>query len=203
MRRVLLLVAIFGPAIIILLSVWVTRATRASSVHEGTSSGQIVVPAGTTIRIRLVQGVTAGTQIGENLQGLTAGATLQGTQMIIPEATRALVEVMDIHKENPEAASVTMQLNELMFKDRDMPVHSAPITAKLDRLTDLGLMSRAAGGLIGGAVGAAGSAAVRGNPQVGATAIGGLAAGGTGDPNQEKILSFQILQPIDLTGIRW
>src|SRR5262249_24472693 len=122
MKRVLMLVCIFGPAIVISLSVWVTRAIRASSVHEETSSGHVVVPAGTTIRIRLVQGVTAGTQIGENLQGLTAEPTLQGTQMVTPEATRALVEVMEVHTENPEAASVTMQLNELMFKDRDIPV---------------------------------------------------------------------------------
>ena len=204
MKRVLILACVFGPAIVILLSVWVARSTRAASVHPSkeATSGHVVLPAGSELRVRLVQGVTAGTKIGENLQALTE-ATFEAQNMLIPQDTRALVEVLHIHKEKPEIANVTMQLHELIFKDRDMPVHSAPITAKLDRLTDLDLMSRAAGGLIGGAVGAAGSAAARRNPEVGATAIGGLAAGATSLPDQEKVLSFQVLEPIDLTGIRW
>jgi hypothetical protein len=161
------------------------------------------VPPGTKIRVRLVQGVTAGTRIGENLQALTAEATLQDGRIVIPEDTRALVEVLDLHKEKPEAESVTMQLNELIFKDRDVRVRTAPISAKIDRLTDLDLVSRAAGGLIGGAVGAAGSAAIPSNPKVGETAIGGLAAGAPNTPALEKVLAFQVLEPIDLTGIRW
>jgi head-tail adaptor len=205
MKRVLILVSVFGPALIIIsLSVWAGRSTRAVHAQERTSSGQVVVPSGTQIRVRLVQGVTAGSRIGENLQALTVEPTFQDRQMLIPEDTRAVVEVLDLHKEKPEAASVTMQLNELIFKDRDVRVRSAPITAKLDRLTDLDLVSRAAGGLIGGAVGAAGSAAVRTNPDVGATAIGGLAAGASSQPpDQEKVVAFQLLEPIDLTGIRW
>jgi len=199
-----MLVCVFGPAIVILLSVWVARATRAASVHPSkqASSGHVVLPAGTEIRVRLVQGVTVGTRTGENLQALTE-ATLEGQNMLIPRDTRALVEVLDIHKEKPELANVTMRLHQLIFKDHDVPVRCAPITAKLDRLTDLDLVSRAAGGLIGGAVGAAGSAAVRSNPEVGASAIGGLAAGATSLPDEEKVLSFQVLDPIDLTGIRW
>jgi hypothetical protein len=163
----------------------------------------VVVPSGTKIRVRLVQGVTAGTRIGENLQTLTAEATLQDKQVLIPEQTRALVEVLDVHKEKPDLAHVTMQLNELIFKDRNVRVRSAPITARVDRLTDLDLATRALGGLIGGAVGAAGGAAARANPDVGATAIGGLAAGAPNEPDQERVLVFQILEPIDLTGIRW
>jgi hypothetical protein len=200
MKRVLILACIFGPALVISLSVWVVRSTRYA--QEPIGSRQVVLPAGTEIRIRLVQGVTAGTRVGDNLQALTE-ATFESGRMRIPKDTRALVEVLYVHKEKPEVANVTMMLNELIFKDRDVPVRSAPITAKLDRLTDLDLVSRAAGGLIGGAVGAAGSAAVRTNPEVGATAIGALAAGGTREIDQEKVLSFQILEPIDLTGIRW
>jgi hypothetical protein len=203
MKRVLILVSIFGPALIISLSIWVARTPQAVHAQERASSGQVVVPAGTEIWVRLVQGVTAGTRIGENIQALTAEPTFQHKQMLIPADTRALVEVLGLHKEKPEAASVTMQLNELIFKDRDVFVRSAPITAKLDRLTDLDLLSRAAGGLIGGAVGAAGSAALPTNPDVGATAIGGLAAGAPSQPNQEKVLVFRVLEPINLTGIRW
>jgi hypothetical protein len=202
MKRVLILVSIFGPALVILLSVWVARSARAVYAQEPTGSTQIVLPAGTEIRIRLVQGVTAGTKVGDNLQALTE-ATFEAGQMRIPKDSRALVEVLEVHKEKPEVANVTMMLNELIFKDRKVPVRSAPITAKLDRLTDLDLIARAAGGLIGGAVGAAGSAALRTNPDVGATAIGGLAAGGTSAIDQEKVFSFQLLEPIDLTGIRW
>src|SRR5262249_3421683 len=124
-------------------------------------------------------------------------------QILIPEDTRALVEVLDLHKEKPEAATVTMQLDELIFKDRNVHVRSSPITARLDRLTDLDLATKAAGGLIGGAVGAAGSAAARAHPDVGATAIGGLAAGAPNAPDQEKVLVFRVVEPIDLTGIRW
>jgi head-tail adaptor len=203
MNRVLLLASIFGPAIVISLSFWIARSARAVHAQERTSSGQVVVPSGTKIRVRLVQGVTAGTRIGENLQTLTAEATLQDKQVLIPEQTRALVEVLDVHKEKPDLAHVTMQLNELIFKDRNVRVRSAPITARVDRLTDLDLATRALGGLIGGAVGAAGGAAARANPDVGATAIGGLAAGAPNEPDQERVLVFQILEPIDLTGIRW
>ena len=96
-----------------------------------------------------------------------------------------------------------MQLSEFLFKDRDVPVRTAPITARLDRLSDLDLMSRAAGGLIGGALGAAGSASVHSNPDVGAAALGGLAAGANSGTGNDKVLSFQIQGPLDLTGIRW
>jgi hypothetical protein len=203
MKRVFMLASVFGPAVVISLSFWIARSARAVHVQEPTSSGQVVVPSGTQIRLRLVQGITAGTRIGENLQALTAEATLLDKHILIPEDTRALVEVLDFHKEKPEVATVTMQLNELIFKDRNVRVRSAPITARLGRLTDVDLATRAAGGLIGGAVGAAGSAAARANPDVGATAIGGLAAGAPSEPDLESVLVFRVLEPIDLSGIRW
>jgi hypothetical protein len=204
MKRALMLIYIFGPAIAIFLSVHIVRSIHASSFPaEESTSGRLVVPPGTEVRIRLLQGISPETQAGEDLQGVTAEACFSGTQLLIPENTRALVQVQDIHTGHPEAATVTVQLTEFLFKDRDVPVRTAPITARLDRLSDLDLMSRAAGGLIGGAVGAASSAAVHGNPDVGAAAIGGLAAGAISEPGNDKVLSFQIQGPLDLTGIRW
>ena len=78
MKRVFMLASIFGPAVVVIsLSIWAGRSTRGVHAQEPTSSGQVVVPSGTEIRVRLVQGVTAGTRIGESLQALTAEATLQ------------------------------------------------------------------------------------------------------------------------------
>src|SRR5262245_5297146 len=72
MKRVFMLASIFGPAVVIIsLSIWAARSARAVHAQEPMSSGQVVVPSGTEIRVRLVQGVTAGTRIGENLQALT------------------------------------------------------------------------------------------------------------------------------------
>jgi len=203
MKRVLLLIYIFGPAIAIFLSVHIVRAIHASSFPVESNSGRLVVPPGTVVRVRLLQAISSETRAGDDLQGVTAEACFSGTQLLIPENTRALVQVQDIHKGNPEGANVTMQLSEFLFRYRDVPVRTAPITARLDRLSDLDLMSRAAGGLIGGAVGAASSASVHGNPDLGATAIGGLAAGANSEPGNDKVISFQIQGPLDLTGIRW
>jgi hypothetical protein len=43
---------------------------------------------------------------------------------------------------------------------------------------------------------------VRNDPSLGAAAIGGMAAG-TGTQDESGDLLFQIVDPIDLTGIRW
>src|SRR5438128_717312 len=81
MKRILMLIYIFGPAIVISLSVHVARSVHASSIQAtaATNSGRLVVPAGTVVRIRLVQGVTAGTKAGEDLEAVTAEPSFAGT----------------------------------------------------------------------------------------------------------------------------
>ena len=101
MKRVLMLIYIFGPAIAIFLSVHIVRSIHASSFPaEESNSGHLVVPPGTVVRIRLLQGISSETRSGEDLQGVTAEACFSGSQLLIPENTRALVQVQDIHKRN-------------------------------------------------------------------------------------------------------
>jgi hypothetical protein len=64
-------------------------------------------------------------------------------------------------------------------------------------------MKRAASGLNGGAIGASTRGVVKNDPRLGAAALAGIAAGTGPEDNGDTTLVFQIIDPIDLTGIRW
>jgi hypothetical protein len=205
MRRFLILLCIFGPSVVI--AVWVSalRSTQVSpdQAEMDHRTGVVIVPAGTRVRIRLVGGFSNAAESGDLRQAITSVPTAIGTQTLIPEETRALVRVLAIEEQPERKARVTLQLQSLMSQNRKIPVHSNVITAELNRESDLNVMSRAGSGMIGGAIGAAGSGVLKNDPNMGAVSIGGLAAGTDGEDGAAADLVFQILDPVDLTGIRW
>jgi hypothetical protein len=205
MRRFLILLCIFGPSIVIAVSISAVRSTRALADRAASENrtGIVIVPAGTFVRLRLVGNISNAIQAGGTRQAITSTPTTIGMQTLIPTETRALVRILSIEKRPEGKAEVTLQLQKLMSQNRDIPVHSDVITAELSRSSDFEVLRRAASGLIGGAIGASGGAVIKNDPRLGAAAIGGMAVGMGAEEQEASTLSFQILSPIDLTGIKW
>lgn len=194
------------PAAATGISIWAVRSSRAAAAHmrnETGSLGRIVVPKGTYIRIKLLQGISRATKPGDMIQGVTLEPVLVDGRMAIPAKTRASIHVGNIEGLQDGLAQASVQLQELTFTEQTIAVHTAPFVAALERISDLDLMSRAAGGMLGGAIGAAGGAAVRGDPRAGAGTVAGMAAGQEGGEDSAGLLRFQIVEPLDLTGIAW
>jgi hypothetical protein len=205
MKRALILLCLFMPAAATGISVWAVRSRAAATRmrNEASSPGRIVVPKGTYVRVKLLQGISAATKPGDMLQGVTLDPVLIDGRMVIPANTRAAMHVGDIQKRRGGLAEATVQLRELSFTDRTVAVHTAPVVATLERISDIDLMSRAAGGLLGGAIGAAGGAALHGDPSVVAGGVGGMTAGQEGGEDSAGLLRFQLVETVDLTGIAW
>jgi len=202
MKRFLILLCIFGPSVAIAVSVSVVRSIQASQDHAGgQKTGIVIVPAGTRVRIRLVGSLSNAAKTGDLRQAITSYPTLAGTQTLIPSETLALVRILSLKRQSGGRVEVTLQLQNLKSQNRIIPVHSDIITAELDRASDFEVMRRAASGMIGGAIGASTSGALKKDPRLGAAAIGEIAAG-TGSEESADLV-FQILDLIDLTGIRW
>jgi hypothetical protein len=203
MRRFLILVCIFGPSVAIAVSVSVVRSIQASQgrVEADHGTGVVIVPAGTLVRVRLVGGLSNAAQSGDVRQAITDGPTLAGMQTLIPPDTLANVRILSLEQQSGGKVEATLQLQALLSKNRIIPVHSKIITAELNLASDFAVMKRAASGLIGGAIGASTSSVLKNDPRLGAAAIGGMAAG-TGFEESADLV-FEVLDPIDLTGIKW
>jgi hypothetical protein len=206
MKRLLGLFALFELAVVIGLTIWVSRAARASKESLVTDSltSHPFIKAGTPIRVRVVGGFLKGSKPGDQLQAIVVEPVDAGAQSVVPLDTRAILQIVSIEKQHHGEALVTLQLTALVSQNGNVPVHSNAVKTDLQRASDLDLMTRAAGGLIGGAIGAAAGGAAGTNPAVGASAIGGMAATGTGtDTSNGEILVFDTVSPIALNGIKW
>jgi hypothetical protein len=206
MKRLLILFAIFALGVLIGLTIWAGRAARASEVSPGSDNltSHLVIKAGTPIRVRVVAGFSKGSKPGEQLQAIVVQPVDTGAQSVVPLDTRAILQVVSIQKRHHRKPLVTLQLTALVSQNGNVPVHTDAIKTDLQRTSDLDLMTRAAGGLIGGAVGAAVGGAAGADPAVGASAIGGMAAAGTGtDTDNGDILLFDTVSAIELNDIKW
>jgi hypothetical protein len=205
MKRFLILLCIFGPSVAIAISVSAVRSIQASQrrAEVGHGTGVVIVPVGTRVRIRLVGDLSKAAESGDVRQAITSGPTLSGTQTLIPTETLARVRILSLEKQSGGKVVATLQLQNLISQNRIIPVHSGVITAELNRASDIDVIRRAASGMIGGAIGASTSGVVRNDPRLGAAALAGIAAGTGSEDNADDTLVFQILDPIDLTGIRW
>jgi len=206
MKRLLILFAIFGLGVLIGLTIWAGRAARASEESPGKDnlSSHLVIKAGTPIRVRVVGGFSKGSKPGEQLQAIGVEPVKAGAQSVVPLDTRAILQIVSIEKHHHREPLVTLQLTALVSQNGNVPVHTDAIKTDLQRTSDLDLMTRAAGGLIGGAVGAAVGGAAGADPAVGASAIGGMAAGGTGtDTYTGDVLLFDTVSPVELNDIKW
>src|SRR5262245_2201742 len=99
-----------------------------------------------------------------------------------------------------DLAHVTLALEDFLARDGNVPVHSNTVTIQMKRLSDIAMLARTLGGLLGGAVGAARTASAGGNPGIGAGAVGSRQAGRW---PEENFLIFEITRAIDLSGVAW
>jgi hypothetical protein len=207
MRQALLLLGVAAVAIA-LTAIWANRAARERVTNAQVPSAppKVVVPAGTAISIKLVQGISEGSKPGEQLQALTTDPIVLGSELAIPADTRVTVTIVrmrDGRGDDDDIADVTLQPKEIIFRDRSVPIHATPITIKMKRMSDVGLLARSMGGMLGGAVGAAGSASVGRDPGFGAGTVGGQSAGDSSETGVPRVLVFKTTAPTDLTGVEW
>ena len=196
------MLAIFGPSIVIIFAIWAARSTRAAGDgKQPKPSSQIVVPAGAHVEIRLAAALTESSKAGDSLEALAAEPVLVDTDIAIPADARAVVRIVSLQKIKGRSTEARLQLEKFISKNGEIPVRSIPVDARMKRISDLDLAARAVEGIIGGALGAAGGAAMGRNPSVAAGAIGTMAA----SPSEadEDVYLFQLAAPVDLTGIKW
>ena len=181
------------------------RSVQNSSVRAESQEPprRAVAPAGTSMRIRLIEPISENSETGDVLQGVTADPVLVDSQPLIPRGTRALLSLRDIKHRKADAAEVTLQLTELVSQSGKVPALSEPLNTNLKSLSDLNILARGLAAIIGGAVGAARSASAGRDLDVGAAIVGGQLAGAATKDNDDDVLLFRTTEPIDLAGIAW
>jgi hypothetical protein len=154
MKRLMVLFAIFELAVVIGLTIWVSRAARASkeSLVNDRLTSHPFIKEGTPIRVRVVAGFSKGSKPGDQLQAIVVEPVDAAAQSVVPLDTRAILQIVSIEKQHHGKALVTLQLTALVSQNGNVPVHSNAVKTDLQRTSDLDLMTRAAGGLIGGAI---------------------------------------------------
>lgn len=166
----------------------------------------IIVPAGTTITVRLAQAVGSKiSQAGQSFSGTAANAIVIGGRTAIPAGTTVTGTVVDAKALGRFAggASLSLKLTSINLRGTDRAVETATVTqtakGKGKRTAVLAGGGAAVGALIGGLAGGGKGAGI------GALAGGGAGTGGaafTGNKDivlpAESALSFTLEQPLEI-----
>jgi hypothetical protein len=166
----------------------------------------IVVPAGTTVTVRLSQAVGSKiSQAGQTFSGSVANSIHVGGKAAIPAGTAVSGTVVDAKPLGRFAggASLTLQLNSITINGTDRAIQTSSVTqaakGKGKRTAVLAGGGAALGALIGGLAGGGKGAAI------GAVAGGGAGTGGaafTGNKDivlpAESALTFTLAQPLEI-----
>jgi len=166
----------------------------------------VIVPAGTTITVRLSQAVGSKiSQAGQTFSGTVANSIAIGGRTAIPAGATATGTVVDAKPLGRFAggASLTLRLTSINLRGSDRAVETAAVTqtmkGKGKRTAVLAGGGAAVGALIGGLAGGGKGAGI------GALAGGGAGTGGaafTGNKDivlpAESALSFSLEQPLEV-----
>jgi hypothetical protein len=199
-RRAIILTCIFTSifALAMMISAHRSSHTAAAPLQAKPVS---VVPAGTIIQIRLVQSISEDNKAGDILQGVVADPVQVNSQIVIPVHTRALIRVVGIQGQKGDVANVSFELNELISRNRKVPVPSSTVTKVLKRMSDVDVIARGFFGMLDVAIGAAGTASAGKSPNAAAT-FGPLSAGAAQQDTPE-VLVFTTAEPLELTTVTW
>lgn len=200
-KRAITLTCICTSILAVAMMISAHRSSHTSAAPPQPKPVSVVVPAGTIVHVRLVQNISEDSKAGDLLQGVVADPVLVNSQIVIPVNTRALTKVIEIQGVKSGVAKVSIELNELIFRDRHVPVPSSTVTKGLKLMSDVDVLARGFFGILDGAIGAAGSASAGRNPNAGAATAGRLSAG-TAQQDIPEILVFMTAEPLDLTTVR-
>ena len=166
----------------------------------------IIVPAGTTITVRLAQAVGSKiSQPGQTFSGTVANATVIGGRTAIPAGTAVTGTIVDAKPLGRFAggASLTLKLTSINLRGNDRAIETSAVSqtakGKGKRTAVLAGGGAAVGALIGGLAGGGKGAGI------GALAGGGAGTGGaafTGNKDivlpAESALTFKLEQPLEV-----
>ena len=166
----------------------------------------IIVPAGTTITVRLGQAVGSKiSQAGQTFSGAVANAIVIGSRTAIPAGTAVTGTIVDAKPLGRFAggASLTLKLTSINLRGSDRAIETSSVSqtekGKGKRTAVLAGGGAAVGALIGGLAGGGKGAGI------GALAGGGAGTGGaafTGNKDivlpAESALSFALAQPLEI-----
>jgi len=180
--------------------------TQPAPVREAPKPEPIIVPAGTTLTVRLAQAVGSKiSQPGESFSGTVAGAVVVGGKTAIPAGATVTGTVVDAKPLGRFAggASLSLKLTSINIHGSERAIQTSAVTeaakGKGKRTTVLAGGGAAVGALIGGLAGGGKGAGI------GALAGGGAGTGGaafTGNKNivlpAESALSFTLAEPLEI-----
>lgn len=189
-------------AMIIGISIPTLRSSRVYPVRVEAPSSRLIVPAGSHLTLKIAESVLRDGEEGETFEALTTSPILAGKQLAIPASTRAALHIDRLQKRREATVDLTVRVTELIFSNRNVAIHTAPVVAAVLPMSAFNLMMRSVVGMLGAAVGAANHAAIERDP-IGAGALEGLAASVGSASDAFATLHFQIEESIDVTGVRW
>jgi hypothetical protein len=183
-----------------------TQAQPMPAEPKKVKAEPIIVPAGTTLTVRLAQAVGSKiSQSGQSFSGTLANSIVIGGKTAIPAGTTVTGTVTDAKPLGRFAggASLTLQLTSVNLNGTDRAIQTSAATqtakGKGKRTAVLAGGGAALGALIGGLAGGGKGAAI------GAVAGGGAGTGGaafTGNKDivlpAESALSFALTQPLEI-----
>jgi len=202
MKRAIILTCICGSIFAVAMLISARRSSHTFAAPAQAEPASLVVPAGTIVHVRLIQSISEDSKAGDTLQGIVADPVLVNSQIMIPVNTRALTKVIGIQRRKDGMADVSIELNELISRDRNVPVPSSTVTKGLKPMSDVDVLARGFFGMLDGALGAARSASAGRNPNAGAATAGRLSAGAA-QQNMPEVLVFTTAEPLDLTAVSW
>jgi hypothetical protein len=201
MKRVSVPLFVFSAVILVATLIRTNTSNRNSFVHPPIESGW--VPAGATVRVRLIENISSSSGVGDILPGVIADPVQVNSRVVVPANARASVAVVQIERQRSDAADVTLQLKELLVRDGNVAMKTESITQILTPTSEVDDLVRGVAAIIGSAIGAAGNVSIRGNPNIGAASVGGLAPRSAPEGSPQPTWLFKITEPLDLTDVRW
>ncbi len=179
-------------------------ATGVAVASQGTQS-EIVVQAGSRIRIRSADSLDSGTnQVGDPFAGYLDSDLATNGRLVAAKGSRVYGKVTAVDKAGNLSgkAELTIALSDILINDVTMPISTAPYRIDGEKAKTLGLIGggTGTGALIGGLAdgweGAAKGAAVG---AVAGTVVAAATPGKQVQIPAQTLLEFQLAEPLTLT----
>jgi len=177
--------------------------TFASAPNTGNAAEKAVVPAGTTLTVRMIDNIDSSkTAPGERFRASIDDPVVVGNQVVIPRGADCTVQVVQV-QENKQLAIKLYDVT-VSGKPHDVAANYAQLQAQGSSKTQKGVkrsvLIGGAGAAIGGIAGGGKGAAIGAASGVGLGAISGaMAQGKTLKVPAETRLIFQLRAPLPIS----
>jgi len=186
-------------------------APQSQVPYYQTPSGPVTIPAGTLLRVRLMEPInTARTQDGAYFEATAANDVYQNGVLAIPRGAVLTGQVIDVKRSGELKGSeeLRLHLTNIQLGGRSFPLSTDIWSSKGPNKAGYTASNTAGGAVIGALIGAIAGSGTGAAIGAGIGAAGGLAASSaTKGPHvylpAEALLEFHLTKPVTVQPVSW